>query len=103
MNISNGNARGVEVSQGIVKCVSAGMLRRQIKIKAKSQRCRCSDKPFNLSSFSTGFKVAQKSQKPSNVGKFCRVILKMFRAYAFHQEEEIKHPLAPSSSIFGGA
>ena len=35
MNISNGNARGVEVSQGIVKCMSAGMLRGQIQVKEK--------------------------------------------------------------------
>ena len=63
MNISNGNARGVEVSQGIVKCVSAGMLRRQIKIK--SQRCRCSDEPFNLTSFCTGLTFGKGSNHSS--------------------------------------
>ena len=70
MNISNGNARGVEVSQGIVKCVSAGMLRRQIKIKAKSQRCRCSDEPFNLTSFCTGLTFGKGSNHSSLILPF---------------------------------
>ena len=48
MNISNGNARGVEVSQGIVKCVSAGMLRGHIQVKAKRLSYRGLGQPFTF-------------------------------------------------------